>query len=189
MQRLSIDVMFEYWTQSNVTRRDAWVLKSIERDCLTIDLVIAIDALKLLEYWNRSNAIAWQLISRSKLLDYRTRLLEHWYSAWLLISRSQLKLVFDWKLLEYWHGMIVWSKIAWVSKAAAKKIVWLLKSIERDATLCLSIDAIDQSTLWNCLTIDLVITIEIAWLLISRSKKLVQTLLEYWQRQLMYEYS
>ena len=136
-----------------------------------------------------------------KLLSRRVKKFEYWYCDWS----------FDQKLPEYWYrdqrnclsiergreGNCLSIEI----DRTQQEITWVLKSIERDAPQCLSINAIDWSTRWNCMTIDLVITIEIAWVLISllrssnvawvlisRQKKSVQTLLEYWQRQLMYSW-
>ena len=97
-------------------------------------------------------AVAWLLISwsRSKLLDYRTWLIEYWYRAWLLISWSRsnawLSIKIDrtrrdaWVLtrclsidamLEYWNRYRDGSKIDWGSNAVAKEVAWVLISWSR----------------------------------------------------------
>ena len=120
-------------------------LSRLVKRCLSIDAINRSFDKKLLEYWNRSHAIAWVLksIARDCLtieID-RTWLLKYWNwlnaIAWVLkwIARDCLSIEMDRKrLLEYWN----WSNV----------IAWLLESIARD---CLSIE-MDQTWLlgyWN----------------------------------------
>ena len=136
-----------------VRSKIAWVLKSIKRDatqCLSIDLVIAIDATWSLEYLNWSHAIAWVLISWSQ----STRC-DAWVLKLITINRP--------KLLEYQTRSIVRSKIASVLKSIARYCLSIDLVIAIDVTWCLSIE-IDRPNVmleyWNrpiehdCLSID-----------------------------------
>ena len=140
----------------------AWVSNAIDwsiKNCLNIEIPIVIDR-KFLDYWT--------------LLEYLTRLIIRLIFTW--VSNAVDCLIQNCLSINITIDCSAKLCLSIDIATTIKNCLSIDIAINRLTKLCLSIDiAIDQKLLdyWSrdrdCLTIDLVIAIEIAWLLISYS--------------------